>query len=58
MSTQKEQEIARKIVAIASHLQPRVNVVGNALEFRHQGRVAKIALFGGTVQRDRSVLAR
>lgn len=55
---QKETEIARKIVAIAAHLQPRVSVVGNALQFNHHSKIVKIAMFGGTVQRDRSVLAR
>lgn len=54
----QEQQIARKIVAIASRLQPKVTVVGNLIKFAHQGQVVNIPLFGGTVVRSQSVLSK
>ena len=58
MSSQKEREIALKLVEISTRLQPRVSVVGNALQFVHQGRTVKISLFGGTTVRSNNVLSK
>ncbi len=58
MSTQ-EQQIAQKIVNLAKSLQPTVSVVGNSLQFTHQGKSVSVPLFGSsTVIRDRSGFTR
>lgn len=58
MPTSQENAIAQKLVTLTRNLQPQVSIVGNYLQFKHQGVIVKVPLASTSVVSDRAVRSR